>query len=144
MSEYLPYIFIVIGLIGLGIALFGNSRKSDLKDSGIPVDGIVFNQEVTENSSRSFDNYSSQIKDKITIRFVTQSGEWITGDIKQDFGINYTGQYKNGDNVKVYYNRNNPSDFYVDTKQSEFIGKLVFGLAGLVFLAIGLYNLFFI
>lgn len=141
MSEYLPYIFIAIGLIGLGLSLFGKSYKSNLKDSGIPVEGIIFNQEFSDNANRSFDNYAPHFKDKITIRFVTQSGEWITGEMKQDFGISYSGQYKNGDSVKVYYNKDNPSEFYVDSKQSEFVGKLFIGLVGLVFLAIGLYKL---
>lgn len=142
MIDYQPYIFIAIGLIAFAFSICWRSTKSNLKQSGILVDGVIFEQDFNNSRNRSFDNSDTLIKDKITIRFVTQAGEWITGLIKQDFGVFYTGQYKNGDTIKVYYNKDNPSDFYVDTKQSEFIGRLVIGLAGLAFLTIGLYNLF--
>ena len=132
-TEYQSYIFVVLGLVALIFPAFVESTKSKLKQTGIRVDGIVFEQ--------GFDN-SSFTKDKVTIRFVTQTGEWITGIIKQDFQVFYTGQYKNGDTVTVYYDKDNPSDFYVDTKQSELKGRLVFSLVGLVLLLIGLYKLF--
>ena len=142
MAEFLPYIFIALGLLGLCLSLFGKSSQSNLKGSGILVEGIVFSQDLKENSNRSFDNFSRHVKDKITIRFVTKEGEWITEDIKQDFGVFYSGQYKNGDKVELYYNKDNPKDFYVDSKQSQIIGKLVFALVGLVLLLTGLYQLF--
>ena len=142
MIDYQPYFFIAIGLITFACSIFWRSTKSNLKQSGILVDGIVFEQDFDNNRNHTFDNSDTLIKDKITIRFVTQTGEWITGIIKQDFGIFFTGQYKNGDTIKVYYNKDNPSDFYVDTKQSELIGRLVIGLAGLGFLTIGLYKFF--
>ena len=124
------------------IAAFWQSSKSNLKQTGVPVEGIIFEQSFDNSFNRSFDNFSSFTKDKITIRFVTQTGEWIMGVIKQNFGVYYTGQYKNGDAVKVYYDKDNPSNFYVDTKQSEYVGRLVIGLVGLIFLSIGLYKLF--
>ncbi len=142
MAEYLPYFYIAFGLAGLLLSIFRKSTQSNLKDTGILVEGIVFNQDFKENSNRSFNNFSANVKDKITIRFVTKDGEWITEDIKQDFGIYYTGQYKNGDKVKVYYNKDNPKDFYIDTKQSEFIVKIVFALIGLVLLSTGIYQLY--
>ena len=126
----------------MGLSAFWESTKSKLKQTGIAVDGIVFEQGFDNSFNQSFDNSSSFTKDKVTIRFVTQTGEWITGVIKQDFQVFYTGQYKNGDTVKVYYDKDNPSDFYVDTKQSELTGRLVFGSVGLIFLLVGLYKLF--
>jgi hypothetical protein len=137
IAEYQPYIFLAVGLILLILSAFGKSAKSKLKQTGIPVEGIVFEQDYDDSSNRSVDNSSSFEKDKITIRFVTETGEWITGVLKQDFRIFYTGQYKNGDTIKVYYNKDNPSDFYVDTKQSGFAGRLVMGFVGLIFLLIG-------
>lgn len=141
-TEYQPYIFVVLGLIALVFSAFWATTKRRLKQTGIPVDGIVFKQDSDNRSSQSFDNSLSFTKDKITIKFVTQTGEWITGVLKQDFELFYTGQYKDGDTVKVYYDKSNPSDFYVDTKQSEFTGRLIFALVGLVFLSIGPYKLF--
>ncbi len=111
-----------------------------LKQNGIPVEGIVFRQEFDENVRQSYDNSFSPVKDKITIRFLTNTNEWITGVIKQDFRLFYTGQFKDGETIKVYYNKDNPSDFYVDTKQSEFVGRLFIASIGLVFLLIGLYQ----
>ncbi len=134
--EYQPYIFLAIGLIALSLSVFWESSKSKLKQTGIPVDGTVLEQ----GFDNSF-NSSSFTKDKIAIRFVTQTGEWITGVIKQDFQVFYNRQYKNGDTVKVFYDKANPSNFYVDTKQSELTGRLVFGLVGLIFILFGLYKL---
>lgn len=141
MNEYIPYILITIGIVALVFSIFQKSSQKNLKDSGVLVEGIIFNQDF-DNSSLSFDNYARHVKDKITIRFVTKNGEWITEDIKQDFGVFYSGQYKNGDKVNVYYNKDNPKKFYVDIKQSELIGKLVFALVGLVLISIGLFQLF--
>ena len=141
-AEYQPYIFVLLGLIALIFSVFWTTTNSKLKQTGISVDGIVFKQGFDDRFNQSFDNSSSYAKDKITIRFVTQTGEWITGVLRQDFGLFYTGQYKDGDTVKVYYEKSNPSDFYVDTKQSEFAGRLIVALVGLVFLIIGLYKLF--
>ena len=139
MNEFLPYIFLLIGLIVLAITFFYKSNKSELKKTGIAVDGIVFDQEMS--SSGSFDNSTTGQNDKITVRFVTQKQEWITGQIQQDFQIYYSGQYKNGETLKVYYDEKNPSNFYVDTKQSELKGRVVIAIVGFVFLLIGLYKI---
>ncbi len=140
-AEYQPYIFVVLGLIALIFSFFWATSNSKLKQTGISVDGIVFKQDFDDRFNQSLDNSSSYTKDKITIRFVTQTGEWITGVLRQDFGLFYTGQYTDGDTVKVYYDKSNPSNFYIDTKQSEFVGRLIVALVGLVFLIIGLYKL---
>ena len=74
------------GLILLIVSLFRNSSKSRLKETGIPVEGIVFEQGFEETINVSSD-FFSPVKDKITIRFVTLSGEWITEAINQDFSF---------------------------------------------------------
>ena len=134
-AEYQPYIFIATGLLVLGFSVFSESGKSILKKTGVPVDGIIFEQDYSNNSG------STYTKDKISVRFVTQTLEWITGTIEQDFQTFYTGQYKNGETVKVYYDKDNPSNFYIDTKQSELIARIVIGLVGLLFSFIGIYGL---
>jgi hypothetical protein len=138
--EYQPYIFLAIGLIVLAISVFWVSEKSKLKQTGILVKGIVFEQGVDKNYNHSFDN--SSVKDKIVIRFVTQNQESITGIIKQDFAIFYTRQYKTGETVEVYYDKDNPSNFYVASKQSDFLGRLIGSLAGLIFVLFALYKIF--
>jgi hypothetical protein len=82
-TEYQPYIFVALGVIALIFSTFWVTTKSKLKQSGIAVDGTVFKQDYDDRTSESFGNSSSFAKDKITIRFVTQTGEWITGVLKQ-------------------------------------------------------------
>ena len=132
-TNYLPYIFLASGLALTAVSCFFISKKSNLKETGIPVDGIIFKQ-----SGDSDDN----VNNKITVRFLTEKQEWITGLINQDFQLFYTGQYKDGDHIKIFYNPTNPSEFYVDTKQSELITRLVGGLSGICLTIIGLYQIF--
>ena len=80
--------------------------------------------------------------DKVTVRFVTKNKEWITGNLKQEFAIFFTGQYKIGESVEVYYDPKNPSDFFVDTKQSGKTGRLLLAAIGVIFFLIGVYQLF--
>lgn len=142
-SEYYPYLLLLAGLVILAIAMFWESQNSKLKQTGICVEGIVFEQDVESSFRLSFsepDHYRS-IKDKVTIRFVTKKQEWITAPIKQDFSVFYTGQYKDGDKVVVYYEEKNPSNFYVDSKQSETIVRIIAALLGLMLTIAGLYLL---
>jgi hypothetical protein len=132
-TQYLPYALLTFGLISIVKSCFYVSKKSNLKEIGIPVDGIVFTQ-----SGDSVDD----VNKKVEIRFVTKNQEWITGPINQDFQIFYTGQYKDGDHVKVFYNPAAPTEFYVDTKQSELIPRILGGLTGICLILIGLYQIF--
>lgn len=135
-SKLQPLIFTLLGVIVLLIAIFKRT-KSNLKTIGLRTEGIVYTLGCSNNSDDS-----SNIKDKITVRFVTNKKEWITGNIKQDFAVYFTKQYKEGETVDVYYDPANPSNFYVDTKQSEITGRILFAIIGLIFCAIGLYQLF--
>lgn len=143
LSQYLPYIFFLIGLILVAVSIFYKSEKAKLKQTGLVADGIVYEQENGINISVLPNNSYQSANKKTTIRFVTQKEEWITGMIQQDFQMFYTGQYKNGDAVKVYYDPNNPSNFYVDTKQSEGTARFFMAITGLIFIIIGLYKLYF-
>lgn len=141
IAEYLPYVYSVAGLALIAIAFFYTSEKNKLKETGIPVDGIIFRQEIN-NYNQSVDDSISSVNNKIIVRFVTQKQEWITGEIKQAFQLFYTGQYKDGETIKVWYEPDNPSDFFVDTKQSESIGRAAFAVAGFLLFVFGLYRIF--
>jgi hypothetical protein len=141
MLEYIPYLIIFIGFVVTAVAIFYKSEKLKLKETGIHVEGIVFKQEVSNSFNDSFsDNYNNQ-KDKVTVRFVTKKGEWITGLIQQDFQIFYTGQYKDGEKIQVYYDEKNSSHFYVDSKQSDTIGRAIIALAGIAVIIYGIYDI---
>ena len=135
-----PYIFILAGIVFMLIAVLKKATSSDLKQSGLKTEGIVYALERQANKSLSIHD-SSSIKDKVIVRFVTTNKEWITGHIKQEFALFFTGQYKEGQSVDVYYDPKNPSDFFVDTKQSESVSRVLFAVVGLVFCLVGLYQL---
>ena len=143
LNTYLPFIFLSIGSVSIAIAIFFKSSKSILKETGIEVEGIIFKQERNTNFITQIDDSSSSINNRITVRFVTKKQEWITEVIKQDFQLFYTGQYKDGNTIKIFYDESNPSNFFVDTKQSEYIVRIMFSIVGLVFISIGLYKIIF-
>lgn len=137
IKDLQPYIFIVIGIIGALVGLFKKSTQSNLKMIGKKAEGVIYLLEKSNSGSL----YTRNIKDKVTVRFLTESEEWITEKINQDFATFHTSQYKEGDVVQLYYDPNNPTSFYVDTKQSETTTRVVFTLIGIVFIGIGLYQL---
>jgi hypothetical protein len=137
-NELQPYLFVLIGVILLLTAVF-RSTKSNLKNSGVKTEGIIYLLGYFNNAGSGT---PSNVKDKITVRFTTNKKEWITGDIEQKFAVFFTKQYKEGETVDIYYDPDNPSNFFVDTKQSETIGRLLFVVVGLAFCAIGIFQLF--
>jgi hypothetical protein len=142
LQEYYPYIFIVGGVVLLFYGLIKNNNKADLKNKGIKVEGIIFKQEYQQNSS----NYTIEnplIKDKIIIRFVTLSQEWITAPIDQDFQMFYNSLYKDRESVTLYYDKDNPQIFYVETKQSELLVRVLFSFIGIIFISYGIYKYIF-
>ena len=139
-KEFQPYLFIIAGLVVVLIAMLKKASKSQLKQTGLKAEGIVFALEGKSNNTSST-SYNLNIKDKVTVRFVTQNKEWITGDINQEFAAFFTRQYKEGQSVDVYYDPKKPSDFFVDTTQSETVSRVIFAVVGLGFSLIGLYQL---
>ena len=134
-------IFCLFGVALIIISIFTSSANKKFKESGITVDGIIFS--LGENSNRmSSGNYSTNVKDKITVRFLTVDNVWITEQFKTNFLIAYTGQYKEGESVKIIYDPQNPSNFMIVSKQSEKIGRLLFAVIGLLFLAVGIFKYF--
>ena len=129
-----PYFFIITGLVATLLSIFKATKNKSLLQSGQKTEGIIFDQE-----SSSFDN---NVSDKVTVRFVTEKQEWITKEINQGFAISFTGQYKKGGRITIFYDKENPNDFCVDNKQSEIIGRVITFLIGVVFIAIGLYQIF--
>lgn len=125
-------------MIALLYAFLKKATKAELKKTGIQVEGIVYKQDYQPNNfAASFDR--PLINDQIFIRFLTLKQEWITAPIDQEFTTFYSEQYTDGERVCVYYDKTNPSNFYISTKQSEFGGRLFIACFGLLFISIGLY-----
>lgn len=140
-SQYEPMLFVVVGLIALLIPIIKRDSALKLKESGVKAEGIIYKQEIDSRNNSDFENSSSSM-DKVIVRFVTKDSEWITSEIKQPFALFFSGQYKPGDKVDIYYDPKKPTDFHLDTKQSDLAGRILFAIIGLIFFFIGLYKLF--
>jgi hypothetical protein len=137
-TQFLPYISIIAGLLFICIAVFSKSSDKRLAATGEYCEGIIFKLDYKEGIN--FNRSDSLTKDKITVRFVTKKQEWITEDLNTDFMITWTGQFKEGQKVQVIYDPSNPSDFTISNSQAPRMVKGAFILAGLIFVAIGVYK----
>ena len=140
MRELQPYIFLLIGLVSILLALFRKSDKATLKITGEKAEGIIYALGQNSDSYSSI-NRNSNVNDKVTIRFLTKDQQWITGDLKQDFAAFFTNQYKEGQAVEVYYDPKQPSNFFVDTKQSELKSRIIFAAIGFILMTVGIFQL---
>lgn len=89
IQEFLPYFLILFGIVAILLPFFTKSSNKNLKETGVPSDGIIFKQE--KSRLVDIDGNRSFIKDKITVRFLTKKDEWITAELSQDFMIAFTG-----------------------------------------------------
>jgi Protein of unknown function (DUF3592) len=139
MEVLQPFIFIVLGLVAVVFALRKSTKNEHLKKNGLKTEGIIFQVDIQNASSA--DSELNSTEQNVLVRFTTNADEWITEPISQDHAISFAGQYKQGDKLIIYYNPTNPKEFYVDSKQSEFIGRLVPAILGLIIIGIGLFKL---
>src|SRR5829696_6554147 len=96
LKELQPYIFLLIGLGSVLLAIFKKSDKANLKETGQKTKGVIYALGQNANNTSLF-TQNSTIKDKVTIRFLTLDKQWITGDLKQGFAAFFTKQYTEGD-----------------------------------------------
>ncbi len=69
-----PYIFILVGIALMLIAIFKKPAKSRLKKSGLKTEGIIYALGAKPDNTSSISDYVN-IKDKVTVRFVTKNKE---------------------------------------------------------------------
>lgn len=138
-----PYVLMAVGLTLVLYALINSDKKAKLRDSGLEAEGIVF--DVQNQRDYTFENeIMKEFQDRsknIIVRFVTNKLEWVTAPIDQDFQMFYTWQYSQGDKVKVFYDPENPNNFYVDTKQSVLVGRLSLIASGAGMAVAGYYQI---
>ncbi len=143
IQELLPFFFIGIGLFFIALAFLGKKKNSHtLQTTGIKAEGIVYSVEQNTRRQKA-DIELPVVYDGVTVRFTTEKGEWITEKIQQDFSLFFTGQYKNGQKLELYYDPENPRNFHVVTGQSPLIARTLFLIVGLAFLVYGIYTGFF-
>lgn len=140
-SEIFSYCFIGIGLFGIGYTIFEKQPKNNLRLLGKPVKGKIVKQERSSNTfgNSDFDNNVTSAFDIITIEFNTLKGEWIVGNIDQPNAIFYSEQYTDGEEIDVFYDEQDPYNFYVSTKQSVQKGKLLGIVISSFFLLVGIF-----
>jgi hypothetical protein len=141
VQEIWPYLWILMGFAIVAFAVLKKDKLAHLKIDGEKAEGIIFEISSEPKVGWTSVEFNSNIKDAVTVRFVTKNKEWITSLIKQDFAVFYAGQYKVGQKLDVYYDPKNPTDFIVDTGQSQKISKLVFIIVGLLICMVGLYKI---
>jgi hypothetical protein len=139
LQPYTPYLLIAFGILIFLFSMFYKPAKNKLFETGESVEGIVF--EGSSNFSSGV-NSAHSANDTIIIRFVTRQKEWITGPIEQDFQLSYPGQYKKGDMVTVFYNKDKPTEFVVQIKQPQWLGRLIPAIMGIIITGIGIYKFF--
>lgn len=136
LTVIIPYILLVMGCIFIALPFIYKSTTEKLKSEGLKAEGIVF-----ELGPRSMSKVGAGVHDAITVRFVTEKKEWITSRLKQDISLFYTGQYKVGDKVEVYYDPVTPTNFMITTKQSPLVATVMITCGGIVMILISLYKI---
>lgn len=100
IKDYLDLLLpLPMGIIMLSVVWYSFQKKKRLQKTGIRTDGIVF----------KVDNSYTTIQKDVTVRFVTEKQEWVTG-----IALESTSLLKEGDQVHVIYNPLNPDDFTIE------------------------------
>lgn len=135
--SYIQSYFLI--LFGIGIILYAilkKNSKRDLFENGKKAEGIIF-----ELRNKPIGTVFSNVKNIVIVRFVTDKLDWITGELKNDFPLFYSGQYKVGDKVDVLYDEKDPGNFIVITKQPEKRAKIFAFFIGLILMLVGIFQL---
>ena len=142
-NKLFALLFFVGGIVSLIYYLIERKKQKNntIKETGVLTEGIISNLEKSPSSNNSFENNNLEVMDKVTINFKTKKNESITTELKQNLAIFYTGQYKIGEKIELYYNPTNPKQIYVETKQSESNSSLLIIGVSFVLILIGLFLL---
>ena len=142
-NKLFALLFFVGGIVSLIYYLIERKKQTNntIKETGVFTEGIISNLEKSPSSNNSFENNNLEVMDKVTINFKTKKNESITTELKQNLAIFYTGQYKIGEKIELYYNPTNPKQIYVETKQSESNSSLLIIAVSFVLILIGLFLL---
>lgn len=140
LHDTTPYIFLLAGLILAVIPpLLANSNKQ-LLATGLRAEGIIFKLDYRAIGSIQSSG-ETIVKDKITVRFTTQTKQWITADLNTNGIFLFPGQFKEGQSVSVVYDPANPTDFTLEDLRGQKAGRKAFIIVGVLVFALGCYML---
>lgn len=138
MSIYNDLISFLGPLIGGGVALSAGlgifKKTGELKEKGANAEGIVFRMEGGESRleiTTGGDQFSDFNASYPVIRFLTADQVWITG--KPSSPVH--NLYKEGQTVKVVYNKENPAEFIIASKFNALIALALQVTGGILILA---------
>lgn len=138
MSIYNDLISFLGPLIGGGVALSAGldifKKTGELKEKGINAEGIVFRMEGGESPfgfTTDDDQFSTDNASYPAIRFLTADQVWITG--KPSSPVH--NLYKEGQTVKVVYNKENPAEFIIASKLNAITALVLQVTGGILILA---------
>lgn len=138
VSLLFHYFIFLLGIALILFSIFKKTKTASLVQTGVKAEATVRRIEYSPQNREN----NNIVMDKVTVDFTTKKNEWISAEISQEFALFYTGQYRLGDKVELYYDPAAPSSFYVTTGQSESNGRLFSAAAGIIFSLIGMYLLF--
>jgi len=105
-------------LIAIAVSILYKPKNGDLRNTGIEVEGIIYEEgsEVTFKNPSTFGRMT--FVEKTVLRFLTKENKWITGQCNGGiFYFNFR-KFKAGEHVKVFYDKDEPSNFLIATNQS--------------------------
>jgi hypothetical protein len=142
LKSYLPIIFSGLGLIGIAVAILYKPKNDDLRKTGIEADGIIYTETYDTTFKNPYSFGQMLIQKNIFVRFLTKENKWVTG--KCNTGIFYFNlkPFKQGEHVKVFYDKSDSSNFLVATNQSAVLGRIDFDVFAVFFTAYWLYRFF--
>ncbi len=114
-------------VVGVVLVIFGFSRRNKrilLLQNGVTTEGAVISIERSQSNDGTY-SYRPVIKFPVKDEFVTKTSGFYTNPCP----------YKEGDKVKVIYDRNDTDSFTLNDGPTVFIEILIFGL-GIVFLVV--------
>jgi Protein of unknown function (DUF3592) len=120
--------------------LLSKNRGNRLTSIGLRSEGIIFKLDYQPTGSMQHDD--TVTKNKSTVRFVTQTKEWITADLDTNGLFLYPGQFKEGQPVSVRYDPANPTDFTLEDVKGQRFSRQLFLVIGILLLAAGCYMVF--
>jgi hypothetical protein len=127
-------VFLILGVTAIFAFFKFQEKRKKVIENGIEVTGIVF--EYSENAPVDYTNSTNSRSSCPTIRFVTKEGLWITE--QADYGG--SGFFlKQGQEVTVIYNADNPKEFiYKTSTDLSQIGYLVL-IIGIASISVALW-----
>ncbi|MBE8726537.1 DUF3592 domain-containing protein [Flavobacterium hungaricum] len=124
--KIIKYVFLIIGLIALGGALYLYQNKREFLDKAITVQGTV--KELISSRSKNSTTY------KPLVSFITKDGKQIeyTSSVSSN-----PPSYEVGEKVEIFYDPADPYDADINGFASLWLGPLVLGILGIIFFSIG-------